>query len=178
MSIEKVTYTEEVSLKNNLCPDCDGVEGFLQGPCGGGSVNVMCANSKCKARFNFCWPGTPDRLEYGLMHINKVLPPIADKDVPPMPKCKPPKSEFNERIVKIIEDNDGLQDASTNTYIRCPFGSIVMQNVHIKQGCSSDCAAFDGSGILNQGSDREQLIVRCRAGKFTIGLINTKEETL
>ena len=83
---------------------------------------------------------------------------------------------MSERIVKITEDNRGVMTADTNEYIRCPYGAIIMRDVHIKQGCTRDCAAFDGSGILNQGSDREQLIIRCRAGKFTIGLIDIKEK--
>ena len=83
---------------------------------------------------------------------------------------------MSERIVRIIEDNGGVAFAGTDDYIRCPYGAIIMRDVHIKQGCNRDCAAFDDSGILNQGSDREQLIIRCRAGKFTIGLIDIKEK--
>lgn len=39
------------SIEKNRCPDCGG-EGFLQGPSGGISTNIMCANEKCKAKFN------------------------------------------------------------------------------------------------------------------------------
>jgi hypothetical protein len=93
MSICKdVTKAEEISLRDNICPDCSGV-GFLEGPCGGGSVNIICANDKCKARFNFCGPFGHQRLSYGKSVISDILPNIADEDVPPMPKCKPPREE-------------------------------------------------------------------------------------
>ena len=66
MSIDDVTKKEEALLRKSICPDC-GYDKFREGPCGGASVNVMCANDKCKARFNICGPFTPQRLEYGSM---------------------------------------------------------------------------------------------------------------
>ncbi len=92
INIDDVTEEEESSLKDNICPDCSGV-GLLEGPCGGGSINVMCANGKCKARFNFIWPFTPQRLTYGIAKLDALrsLPPVTE--FPPMPKCKPPKAE-------------------------------------------------------------------------------------
>ena len=105
MSIEKVTKTEEISLKDNICPDCSGV-GFLEGPCGGGSINIICANDKCKARFNSCGPFGHERLSYGLskIKVDNVLPIIADKDIPPMPKCKPPKPEAEVITIDFLSD--------------------------------------------------------------------------
>jgi len=38
-------------IASNHCPDCNG-EGFLAGPSGGMSQNIMCANEQCGARFN------------------------------------------------------------------------------------------------------------------------------
>ena len=68
MSIDDVSKSEELLLKQDICPDCLGT-GFLEGPCGGGSVNVMCANEKCQAKFNMCGPPTPQRLSYGKSKI-------------------------------------------------------------------------------------------------------------
>ncbi len=47
------TDEEKDALKHNICPDC-GKEGFLEGPHGGASVNIMCANEECKSKFNVC----------------------------------------------------------------------------------------------------------------------------
>lgn len=98
---DKVTKSEEASLRDNICPDCSGV-GFSEGPCGGGSINIICTNDKCQARFNSCGPFGHQRLSYGLSVISNVLPAIADEDVPPMPKCKPPKSDKVEASVEMI----------------------------------------------------------------------------
>jgi hypothetical protein len=43
------------SIKEDKCPDCGG-EGFLKGPEGGMSSNIMCANPECGSRFNVCPP--------------------------------------------------------------------------------------------------------------------------
>ena len=66
--IEDVKANEEKLLKQSICPDCLGME-FLEGPCGGNSVNVMCANEECQARFNICGPFTPQRLSYGKLTL-------------------------------------------------------------------------------------------------------------
>lgn len=66
--IVDVSKNEEQLLRQDICPDCLDT-GFLEGPCGGGSVNVMCANEKCQARFNICGPFTPQRLSYGKMTL-------------------------------------------------------------------------------------------------------------
>ncbi len=51
----KLTKEEEQQLLKGTCPDCKGVK-FLEGPSGGASTNIMCANDKCKSKFNHC-PG-------------------------------------------------------------------------------------------------------------------------
>lgn len=38
-------------IATNHCPDCNH-EGFWEGPHGGMSINITCANDDCKARFN------------------------------------------------------------------------------------------------------------------------------
>lgn len=63
-----VSKQEEEKLKKSICPDCNG-RSFLEGPSGGGSVNIMCANKDCQARFNISWPFAPERLEYGKMKL-------------------------------------------------------------------------------------------------------------
>lgn len=63
---DDVTTEEKELLFKDICPDC-GETGFLEGPSGGGSTNVRCANDKCKAKFNICGSLTPQRLEYGLI---------------------------------------------------------------------------------------------------------------
>ena len=55
-------FTLTIVSFGNSC-DCAS-EAFLEGPSGGGSVNVKCANEKCGAKFNICWPFTPQRLAY------------------------------------------------------------------------------------------------------------------
>jgi hypothetical protein len=42
------------SLAKNTCPDC-GRNGFYVGPSGDASTNIYCANSDCKAAFNFAY---------------------------------------------------------------------------------------------------------------------------
>ena len=69
------------------------------------------------------------------------------------------------RKLEIIEDNNGLATVKDQTYIRCPYGLIVMNKVHMKQGCTSDCAAFHVNAQ----------IVKCQAGNFEIGIL-VKEE--
>lgn len=39
------------SVSGFTCPDCGGTK-FIEGPHGGLSVNFMCANQFCRARFN------------------------------------------------------------------------------------------------------------------------------
>ncbi len=51
----KLTTKEEVKLLRGTCPDC-GTSKFLEGPSGGASVNIMCANKQCRSEFNIC-PG-------------------------------------------------------------------------------------------------------------------------
>lgn len=51
----KLTKEEEKKLLSGICPDCEGTL-FSEGPHGGASINVMCANDKCKSKFNYC-PG-------------------------------------------------------------------------------------------------------------------------
>lgn len=72
-----VTKKEQKILYKNICPDCGGHEGFIQGPfsirgfpklhCAGICMNIMCANEECQAKFNL--PGIKgipiERLEYG-----------------------------------------------------------------------------------------------------------------
>jgi hypothetical protein len=41
------------SIMNGVCPDCGSKEGFYQGPQGGISTNIFCANPKCRSGFNF-----------------------------------------------------------------------------------------------------------------------------
>jgi len=68
MSFEDVTKQEEELIRQDICPDCNS-EGFLEGPHGGMSINIMCANKDCKARFNWTGPFKPERLAYGLKKI-------------------------------------------------------------------------------------------------------------
>lgn len=43
-------------IREGLCPDC-AHEGFYEGPSGGASQNIMCANDACGSRFNVAvWP--------------------------------------------------------------------------------------------------------------------------
>lgn len=51
----ELTKKEEKRLLEGICPDCKENK-FLEGPHGGASVNIMCANDECKSRFNIC-PG-------------------------------------------------------------------------------------------------------------------------
>ena len=43
------------------CPDCKGHE-FWEGPHGGLSVNIKCANPKCGSEFNVCPPYFIERI--------------------------------------------------------------------------------------------------------------------
>jgi hypothetical protein len=40
-------------LQKGICPDCGSKEGFYKGPEGGMSVNIFCANPKCRSGFNY-----------------------------------------------------------------------------------------------------------------------------
>lgn len=39
-------------IASNECPDCGKHDGFYEGPSGGMSINIKCANPECKAKFN------------------------------------------------------------------------------------------------------------------------------
>lgn len=39
-------------IASGKCPDCGSTEGFYEGPSGGMSTNIFCANEACKKRFN------------------------------------------------------------------------------------------------------------------------------
>lgn len=41
------------SIMKGVCPDCGSKEGFYRGPQGGISVNIFCADPKCRSGFNF-----------------------------------------------------------------------------------------------------------------------------
>jgi hypothetical protein len=47
----QLTEAEVAKLDKNICPDCGGTA-FLEGPHGGLSVNVKCANRGCQSKFN------------------------------------------------------------------------------------------------------------------------------
>lgn len=51
-----LTIEETKKLADNICPDCGGTK-ILEGPSGGGSINLLC--DKCKMRFNFHGEGIP-----------------------------------------------------------------------------------------------------------------------
>jgi len=59
-------------LSEVMCPDCKQ-QGFLAGPCGGGSQNFKCANPNCGSRFNDMGP-------FGVQRISD-----------PSPDAKPPQ---------------------------------------------------------------------------------------
>jgi hypothetical protein len=40
-------------IMKGVCPDCHSLAGFYQGPSGGASTNIFCANPKCRQGFNF-----------------------------------------------------------------------------------------------------------------------------
>ncbi|MBA7482928.1 hypothetical protein ES707_18432 [subsurface metagenome] len=62
MAIKEVTEEERRKLSKGICPDCGNTR-FLEGPHGGGAVNVKCANKECESKFNLCWPFTPERID-------------------------------------------------------------------------------------------------------------------
>ena len=50
------------TIATNHCPDCNRI-GFFEGPHGGLSVNIRCANPACGARFNITPTiGTAERI--------------------------------------------------------------------------------------------------------------------
>jgi hypothetical protein len=50
-------------IASGECPDCDSREGFFEGPSGGMSTNIKCANEACGSRFNVTpIVGTAERL--------------------------------------------------------------------------------------------------------------------
>lgn len=49
---------EEMLYERKQCPFCGHTE-FIEGPSGGMATNIYCANEVCDARFNFCYPMTP-----------------------------------------------------------------------------------------------------------------------
>ena len=57
---------EETGLK---CPNCGAMQ-WLEGPSGGGSVNVMC--NQCKSKYNYMGPFGLQELEIRNDHKNTV----------------------------------------------------------------------------------------------------------
>jgi len=57
-TMRKVTKKEHRALKKGTCPFCGG-RNWFEGPCGGGSTNIYCANGDCDAGFNLPGPFTP-----------------------------------------------------------------------------------------------------------------------
>jgi len=56
MSSRKLTTEEDNKLKSGTCPKC-GSTHFVEGPCGGNSVNIACENGH---RFWFAPPFTSE----------------------------------------------------------------------------------------------------------------------
>ncbi len=54
--MDECTAEEKEKLEKDICPDCEGT-GFLEGPHGGMAVNIMCANTDCKSKFNVTFWG-------------------------------------------------------------------------------------------------------------------------
>lgn len=63
---ERLTDYESRFTHQNKCPDCRGA-GFYEGPDGGGSINVVCANEDCSSRFNIMGP-------FGVKRISNPSP--------------------------------------------------------------------------------------------------------
>lgn len=42
-----------IVLSKGICPDCGSKNGFYEGPSGGMSTNIFCANSECRSGFNY-----------------------------------------------------------------------------------------------------------------------------
>jgi hypothetical protein len=49
MTLSETDLVEVLNM--GVCPDCLH-RGFVLGPRGGGSINIECADLKCRARFN------------------------------------------------------------------------------------------------------------------------------
>lgn len=56
---DSLTKWEEQTLRKGTCPDCE-VGSFLQGPCGGISMNVKC--DYCGSKFNYHVVCSTDRI--------------------------------------------------------------------------------------------------------------------
>ena len=70
--IRDATKAEEHALySGNHCPFCGGSQ-FIEGPSGGASTNIYCANEACDARFNICYPLTPQ-----VIRESKLPHPVA-----------------------------------------------------------------------------------------------------
>jgi len=69
--MEKTEF-EEVRYRDGLpvCPDC-GDNKWYEGPHGGLSVNIKCANHECGRKFNWMGPFGMDRID---------LPPHVSQD--------------------------------------------------------------------------------------------------
>jgi hypothetical protein len=53
-------YERDLLFTLKVCPDCKDDSGFLEGPHGGCSVNIMC--EKCGSKFNVCPPLFAERI--------------------------------------------------------------------------------------------------------------------
>jgi hypothetical protein len=58
---DKLDHDEVKLFYRGVCPDCRR-ETLLQGPCGGGSINVKCGDAECGSRFNEMGPFGVERL--------------------------------------------------------------------------------------------------------------------
>ena len=65
---EQVTPYEEGVLSTNKCPDCMG--SLLEGPHGGGSINVKCEG--CGSKFNIMTPFTSERISDASPNVPKL----------------------------------------------------------------------------------------------------------
>lgn len=82
------------------CPFC-GKSEFYEGPQGGLSMNIMCANSECEAKFNIAaWPLGP------LMQCEVIGEPKSGP--PPLATEPEPKlSRWRHFVTHLKGNNDG-----------------------------------------------------------------------
>lgn len=71
-----LTAEEEIILRAGRCPFCGSRKGFQEGPHGGMSVNVKCAN--CGTKLNLMGPFTPELIELG-PEINPCIEMATDE---------------------------------------------------------------------------------------------------
>lgn len=94
---EDCTTAEVHSLRHNRCPDC-GNYGFHDGPRGGASQNIFCANPHCRAGFNIaphfvmCQRIGKGPLGCYPPRVHAILPPELGR--PPRPLCA-----FTQRVI-------------------------------------------------------------------------------